>query len=402
MGGNRFYLIIILGLLSAIGAFSIDTYISGFPSIAADFHVSIDTVSYSISSFFLGICIGQMICGPLLDRFGRRKPLLIGLFLYTLASVGCALSTSIEMLIVVRFFQALGGCVGIVAPRAIVRDIFPLNEIARVFSLLVLVLGVSPIIAPTIGSYLIIGSGWQSVFWLQVIIGLSLLITVFFFLPESRPGDVSMSLHPKVVSVNFFRIFTNTQFITYALCGAVVSSGVYAYLAGSAVVFMKIYGVNEQQYGYIFGMTAAGLIGSSQLNTLVLRRRTSMAIIRIVLPIQAVLGLLLVGLSVAGLHTFNSMVLFVLVFISCQGFIQPNTTALSLAPFTKDAGSASALMGAIQMSFGASATALVGWLGNGTSIPLTAIMAACPVIALLILLAGKLIEHVRPHATPGS
>src|SRR6218665_2064402 len=115
MGDRRFFLIIILGLLSAIGAFSIDTYISGFPSIAADFHVSIDTVSYSISSFFLGICVGQMICGPLLDRFGRRIPLLVGLFLYTLASIACALSTSIEMLIIVRFFQALGGCVGIVA-----------------------------------------------------------------------------------------------------------------------------------------------------------------------------------------------------------------------------------------------------------------------------------------------
>lgn len=393
MGDRRFFLIIILGLLSAIGAFSIDTYISGFPSIAADFKVSIDTVSYSISSFFLGICIGQMICGPLLDRFGRRTPLLIGLFLYTLASIGCALSTSIEMLIVVRFFQALGGCVGIVAPRAIVRDIFPLNEIAKIFSLLVLVLGVSPIIAPTIGSYLIIAFGWHSVFWLQVIIGLSLLITVFFFLPESRPGDASMSLHPKVVSVNFFRIFTNAQFITYALCGAVVSSGLYAYLAGSSAVFMQIYGVNEQQYGYIFGLTAIGLIGSSQLNTLALRKKSSIRIVQLVLPIQAVFGILLVGLSLFNLHTFYSMLLLILGFVSCQGFIHPNTSALSLAPFSKDAGSASALMGAIQMSFGALATALVGWLGNGTSLPLTAIMACCPFIALLIFGVRRLVSR---------
>lgn len=392
MGDKRFFLIIILGLLSAIGAFSIDTYISGFPSIANDFHVSIETVSYSISSFFLGICIGQMICGPLLDRFGRRKPLLIGLFLYTLASVGCALSNSIEMLIVVRFFQALGGCVGIVAPRAIVRDVFPLKDIAKIFSLLVLVLGVSPIIAPTIGSYLIIAFGWHSVFWLQVIIGIALLITVFFFLPESRPGDVSMSLHPKVVSTKFFRIFIDAQFITYALCGAVVSAGLYAYLAGSSAVFMKIYGVSEQQYGYIFGMTAAGLIGSSQLNTLALRKKSSSSIIQTVLPIQAVFGIILLGLSIFGWHTFYSMLLLVLGFISCQGFIHPNTSALSLAPFSKDAGSASALMGAIQMSFGALATALIGWLGNGTSLPLTAIMACCPIIALLIFGVGRLVE----------
>lgn len=393
MTNNRFFLIIILGLLSAIGAFSIDTYIAGFPSIAADFHVSIDTVSYSISSFFLGICIGQMICGPLLDRFGRRKPLLIGLFLYTLASVGCALSTSIEMLIIVRFFQALGGCVGIVAPRAIVRDTFPLSEIAKIFSLLVLVLGISPIIAPTIGSILIIAFGWQSVFWLQVIIGLSLLATVFFFLPESRPGDTSMSLHPKVVSANFFRIFTNGQFITYALCGAVVSSGVYAYLAGSAAVFMQIYGVNEQQYGYIFGLTAAALIGSSQLNTLVLRKTGSAKIIQTVLVIQTIFGLVLFGLSALGWHTLYSLIGSVLLFVACQGFVQPNTTALSLAPFSKDAGSASALMGAMQMSFAAFASALVGSLGNGTSIPLTAIMAACPVIGLIILGVRRLVVN---------
>ncbi|RFS17044.1 multidrug effflux MFS transporter [Emticicia sp. C21] len=391
MHERRFYLIIILGLLSAIGAFSIDTYIAGFPAIAADFHVPIDTVSYSISSFFLGICIGQMICGPLLDRFGRRIPLLIGLFLYTIASVGCAISNSIEMLIVVRFFQALGGCVGIVAPRAIVRDIFPLTEIAKIFSLLVLVLGVSPIIAPTIGSYLIIAFGWHSVFWLQVIIGLSLLITVYFFLPESRPGDASMSLHPKVVSANFFRIFTNAQFITYALCGAVVSSGVYAYLAGSSAVFMKIYGVNEQEYGYIFGMTAAGLIGSSQLNTLALRKQSSISIIQRVLPIQAIFGIILVGLSLLNLHTFYTMLSIVLVFVSCQGFIHPNTSALSLTPFSKDAGSASALMGAIQMSFGALATALVGWFGDGTTLPLTTIMACCPLVGLLIFGMGRLV-----------
>ncbi len=391
MNNSRFFLIIILGLLSAIGAFSIDTYIAGFPSIAADFHVSVDTVAYSISSFFLGICIGQMICGPLLDRFGRRKPLLIGLFLYTLASVGCALSTSIEMLIIVRFFQALGGCVGIVAPRAIVRDIFPVSEIAKIFSLLVLVLGVSPIIAPTIGSILIIALGWHSVFWLQVIIGLSLLAMVFFFLPESRPGDVSMSLHPKVVSVNFFRIFINGQFITYALCGAVVSCGVYAYLAGSAAVFMQIYGVNEQQYGYIFGLTAAALIGSSQLNTLVLRKTGSAKIIQTVLVIQTIFGIILFGFSALGWHNLYSMIGSVLLFIACQGFVQPNTSALSLAPFTKDAGSASALMGAMQMSFAAFASALVGSLGNGTSIPLTAIMAACPIIGLLILGVRRLV-----------
>lgn len=167
MNNNRFLLILILGLLSAIGPFSIDTYLSGFPTIAADLHVTVDAVSYSLSSFFIGISLGQLIYGPLLDRFGRKKPLMIGLVIYVVASLGCAIAHTIEMLIIFRFLQALGGCVGMVAPRAVVRDIFPVSESAKIFSTLILILGVSPIIAPTIGSYMIVSLGWQSVFWLQ-------------------------------------------------------------------------------------------------------------------------------------------------------------------------------------------------------------------------------------------
>lgn len=157
-------LILILGLLSAIGPFSIDMYLPGFLAIAANLHTSVDYVAYSLSSFFIGICAGQLLCGPLLDRFGRKKPLCVGLVLYILASIGCSLSKSVEVLIAFRFLQALGGCVGMVAPNAIVRDIFPVEENAKVFSLLILILGVSPILAPTLGSYIISTFGWPLVF----------------------------------------------------------------------------------------------------------------------------------------------------------------------------------------------------------------------------------------------
>lgn len=159
MNNQRTILILILGLLSAIGPFSIDTYLSGFPSIATDLNVTVDDVSYSLSSFFIGISVGQLIYGPLLDRFGRKTPLIIGLVIYFVASMGCAMATSIEMLIGLRFLQALGGCVGMVAPRAIVRDSFPVEESAKIFSTLILILGVSPIIAPTVGSYMITAMG---------------------------------------------------------------------------------------------------------------------------------------------------------------------------------------------------------------------------------------------------
>src|SRR3954467_9190822 len=181
---KRSLLILILGLLSAIGPFSIDMYLPGFPTIAVKLHTTVDKVGYSLSSFFIGICVGQLLCGPLLDRFGRKRPLLIGLILYILSSIGCSLSNSVEALIFFRFLQALGGCVGMVAPNAIVRDIFPVEENAKVFSLLILILGVSPILAPTAGSYLIAAFGWPVVFIVLASVAFVILLAVIFWLRE--------------------------------------------------------------------------------------------------------------------------------------------------------------------------------------------------------------------------
>jgi MFS transporter, DHA1 family, multidrug resistance protein len=389
MNTNRSLLILILGLLSAIGPFSIDTYISGFPSIAADFHVTVDTVSYSLSSFFIGISIGQIICGPLLDRFGRKKPLMIGLVIYALASFGCAVTQSIEMLIVLRFIQALGGCVGMVAPRAIVRDMFPIHEIAKIFSLLILILGVSPIIAPTIGSYFILSFGWQSVFVLQGIMGILLLLAVIFYLPESKEADTTMSLKPRPIITGFLNVLKEPQFYTYAFTGAVVSASIYAYLAGSPSVFMQQYGISETTYSYCFGFIAAGLIISSQINRQLLKRISSIQIVKTVIRIQLVIGIVLFIGSFLGWLNFFSMVTLIFFFISCQGFCLPNTTALSLMPFTKEAGSASALLGALQMGFGALAAALVGSFGNGTSVPMTLVMAGFAFLGLAIFIVGN-------------
>jgi MFS transporter, DHA1 family, multidrug resistance protein len=388
MNNNRFLLILILGLLSAIGPFSIDTYLSGFPTIANDLGVTVDEVSYSLSSFFIGISLGQLIYGPLLDRFGRKTPLMIGLVIYVIASLGCAVSHSIEMLIAFRFLQALGGCVGMVAPRAIVRDVFPVNESAKVFSTLILILGVSPIIAPTVGSYLITTMGWQSVFWVQSFMGFLLLMAVLFFLPESKQPDPTFSLKPKPIITSFLYVFKTPQFFTYTLAASLVSAGVYAYLSGSPFVFMKIFNVTEQQYGWIFGLLAAGLIMSSQVNNWMLNEFSSEQIIKTVLRLQTVIGLVLCTLSLmVWLNLYNAIGLIFL-FLCCQGFSFPNASALSMAPFKKEAGTASALMGAFQMGFGSLAAALVGILSNGTSLPMTAVMAGCAVLGLLTLLVG--------------
>jgi DHA1 family bicyclomycin/chloramphenicol resistance-like MFS transporter len=363
-------------------------YLPGFPAIAKDLQTTVDMVSYSLASFFIGVCIGQLLCGPLLDRYGRKKPLLIGLVLYIVASIGCMFSHSIELLIFFRFFQALGGCVGMVAPRAIIRDLFPVEENAKVFSLMILILGVSPIIAPTAGSYLITFFGWHSVFLVLTIICVLILLTVIFWLPESKGPDPGYSLKPRPILTNFYEALKVPQFYTYAFTGAISSAGLFAYLSGSPFVFMKLFGTTEQQYGYIFAIIAAGLITCSQLNNRLLRKYTSEQISLVTLTIQTVVGLLLVaGTVLEWLNLYSTIVLMAL-FLSCQGFSFPNSSALSMAPFTKNAGVASALMGALQMGFGALAAAMVGLSSATTAVPLTAIMAACALIALMILLLG--------------
>ena len=386
---NRTRLILILGLLSAIGPFSIDMYLPGFPIIAASLQTTPEMVSYSLSSYFIGICAGQMLLGPLLDRYGRKRPLYGGLIIYIISSIGCAFAPTIEVLIGLRLFQAAGGCVGIVAPRAIIRDLFPVEENAKIFSLLILILGVSPIIAPTAGGYITALFGWHSIFIILAIITFLILLAVIFYLPESKQPDPDFSLKPKPILASFRKVITHPQFYTYSLTGAMASAGLYAYLAGSPFVFMDLYHVTGQHYGWIFAIIAAGLIGSSQMNNVLLKKYRSGQIIRVTLLLQCIIAVVLV------LGTFNNWlglygtIACIFFYLCCQGFSFPNSSALSMAPFSREAGSASALMGAIQMALGAGASALVGLLSNGTAIPMTGVMAGCSLSAVVILMIGR-------------
>jgi len=386
---KRASLILLLGLLSALGPFSIDMYLPGFPAIADDLHTSVDAISYSLSSFFVGICVGQLICGPLLDRYGRKRPLYGGLILYILASIGCALSSTIEVLVAFRFLQALGGCVGMVAPRAIVRDVFPVEQNAKVFSLLVLILGVSPIIAPTTGSFVIANYGWHTVFVILAVATTLLLLAIIFYLPESKQPNPQYSLRPAPILRAFASVLKVPQFYTYAIAGGLVSAALFAYLSGSPFVFMNLYNLSEQQYGWIFGLIAAGLITTSQLNNLLLKRFKSEQIIRVTILLQALIGLTLVVGTVMNWFGLIGIIVCIALFLSCQGFSFPNASALSMAPFSKEAGSASALMGALQMGLGALASALVGAFNNGTAVPLAATMAGCAVLSWFILMMGR-------------
>jgi DHA1 family bicyclomycin/chloramphenicol resistance-like MFS transporter len=391
----QFSLILILGLLSAIGPFSIDMYLPGFPAIAADLHTSVSHIALSLSSFFIGISAGQLFYGPLLDRYGRKKPLYFGLCVYLLASVGCAFAGSADALIGLRLLQALGACSGMVASRAMVRDIFEVKDNAKVFSLLMLVVAVSPIIAPTLGGYIAASLGWKYIFFVLTILAGFVLAAVYYLLPESKKPDPSFSLKPRSILKGFLNVIKEPQFYTYAFTGSVASAGLYAYIAGSPYVFMELYKVSEKQYGWIFALIAMGLIGASQLNSVLLRIYKSEEIIKLAMFCQAVTGTVLFFGTLMGWLELFSTIFFIFLFLCCQGLTFPNSSALSLAPFSRNAGSASALMGFFQMAIGACTSAIVGFLSKNSALPMTGVMACCAITSFTILTVGSRIIRFR-------
>ena len=394
---KHFFLILLLGSLTALGPFSIDMYLPGFPAIAKDLHTTVAKVSLSLSGFFIGISVGQLLYGPLLDRFGRKRPLYIGLSVYIISSIGCAYATSIDALIILRCVQAIGSCAAAVASIAMVRDLFPVSENAKVFSLLMLVVGVSPMIAPTVGGYVTTAFGWHSVFIVLMLLGLVNLLASIFGLPESYKPDKTISLKPKPIINNFITVLREPQFYTYALTGSVAFAGLFAYVSGSPLLFMDIFAVKEETYGWIFAFLSIGLIGSSQLNTLMLRKYSSEQLIFAALICQSVTGLVFLTGSINGWFGLPATIALLFIFLSCLGFASPNTSALSLAPFSKNAGSASALMGAVQMGLGTIASVGVSLFDTRSSLPMVAIMASTSLIALSILYFGR--KNIKTRIT---
>ncbi|MDI9364686.1 MAG: multidrug effflux MFS transporter [Flavobacterium sp.] len=396
-GQSKLHLILILGLLAAIGPFSIDMYLPAFPNIAQTLHTSVSLVMLSLSSFFIGISAGQLIYGPLLERFGRKKPLYVGLTIYAIASFACATTSSVNGLIVYRLFQALGGCVGMVASRAMVRDLFDVKDNAKVFSTLMLVIAVSPIIAPTLGGYLTAYLGWRYIFGVLIIIISIILAGVYFLLPESKQPDTNFSLKPAAIFNSFSTIIKHPQFIVYTFTGSLTAAALYAYISGSPYVFMVLFKVSEKHYGWIFAIIAAGLIGASQFNSLLLKKYTSEQVMRWGIYIQSTIGIILVVLFVLNVQELYLTIALIFAFLCCQGCIFPNASALSMAPFGHNAGSASALMGFLQMSIGALMSALVSVFQNGTSLPMIGIMAFCSLLAALLYTFGS--KHITNNAT---
>ncbi len=359
-------------MLCVVTPFAVDMYLPAFSGIAREFKTSTSAISLSLSTYFVGFAVGQVLYGPLLDRFGRKRPLYFGLVVYILMSIGCALAQDLHVLVAMRFIQALGGCVAQVAAVAMVRDFFPARESAKVLSLLFLIIGISPLLAPTIGSTVIAWFGWR---WIFALLGLNafvILTLTFLFLPEGHTPDTSISLRPAQILQGFYNIFKDVQFLTYGFAGAFSFAGLFAYVAGSPILFMDGFHMSTRGFGLTFATLTMGFIGGSQINVFLLRKFRSQQIFYGALLVQVITGIIF--FAGAHVHLFGlpaTLVLF-FIFLSCIGLTTPNSAALGLAPFTKDVGSAAALLGFLQTGMGALISTGIGLLGTSAVISLLA------------------------------
>ncbi len=387
---QNFFLILIIGALNTITPFSIDMYLPAFPRIARDLHTGIGDVALSVSTYFLGFALGQILYGPLLDRFGRKRPLYAGLILYIVATMGCISSGTIGALWVMRFIQALSGCVASVAAMAMVRDFFPVEKSARIISLLVLILGASPLLAPTVGSFIVNAWGWHFVFVTLAAIAGAMLLVSFFFLPEGHAPDRSISLKPRPILNGFKEILSEPRFYVFALAGTFAFSGLFVYVAGSPAVFMDYFHLSAKQYGGVFAFLSIGFIGGSQLNHILTRRYSNERILKTTLICQVTLAAVFLLGSLSGWYGLIAVIAFLFVLLLCAGLTYPNAAALALAPFSRNAGTAAALLGFIQIGIGGLISSGAGMLHffRG-SLTMAVIMAFSAVLGLVILLAGK-------------
>jgi len=386
---QTFFLILMLGALNTITPFSIDMYLPGFPAIAHDLNTTIGNVALSVSTYFLGFAIGQIMYGPLLDRFGRKRPLYIGLGLYVVATAGCIVSHSIGELLLARFAQALTGCVASVAAMAMVRDFFPVKQSAKIISFLVLILGASPLLAPTIGSFIIDSLGWQYVFVALTTIVLIILLLAIFFLPEGHTPDTSISLKPEPIIKGFKEILVKRQFIVYSLAGTFSFAGLFVYVAGSPAIFMEGFHLSAKIYGAVFAFLSIGFIGGSQLNHILSRKWLSEEIFRTALIIQLVAALFYFTGSYYEWFGLAGNIGCLFIVLSCCGLTYPNAAAIAMAPFSKNAGSASALLGFIQIGIGGIISSGAGLLHLKGSMATAITMTAASAVGLIILLAAK-------------
>ena len=366
----------LLAALSAFAPLSIDMYLPSLPTLASAFGTDTSQVQFTLSAFLIGFGIGQLIYGPLSDRYGRRPPLLIGVLLYAIASGWCALSQSIETMIALRFLQGMTACAGPVIARAIIRDRFDPVEGAQMLSMVFVVMTIAPLIAPLLGGWIMLGLGWQAIFWTLAGIGALCLLASFLSLDETLPPERRQRGGLASVIRSWGRLLSHRRYLGYALSSGLIGAVLFAYLSGSPFVFIEVYGVPAEHYGWLFAINVLGVTSGAYLNRRWVSRIGIERMYALTTRVAALAGLVL--LSVAWLDLgLPVLMLPLFVCVGCIGFSSANAASAALADFPQLAGSASALLGVFGFGLGALSGALVGILHNNTALPMALVIACC-------------------------
>jgi DHA1 family bicyclomycin/chloramphenicol resistance-like MFS transporter len=367
-------LVILLGSLTAFAPMSIDMYLPSLPAIGQDLHASAAQTQATVAAFFAGMAVGQFFYGPASDRFGRRAPILVGIAIYVAASIVCALSVSPEMLIGSRFVQALGGCAGGVVARAVVRDRFNHTETARVLSLLTLIMGLAPILAPILGGMLLSIGGWRLNFWVLVGFGLACGAATILWLVESRSQETAAQAASESPLRAYLALLKQPRLVGYALAGGLNGATLFTYISASPVLLIETYGISPSHFGWVFGLNAAGVIGASQANRYLLRHRTPDEVLARSSIVAVVAGVALAAAALTGFGERWTVLPLLFVLLASYGFMQGNTMAGALNVDPRRSGSISALMGGASFGVGALASSLAGGFHDGTPRPMALVM----------------------------
>jgi MFS transporter, DHA1 family, multidrug resistance protein len=380
-------MIVVLGLLVALGPLTIDMYLPALPRIADELSVSSSVAQLTLTGTLAGLALGQLVIGPLSDSLGRRRPLMAGIVLHMLASVMCILAPNITVLGVARGLQGVGAAAAMVVAVAIVGDLFAESAAATVMSRLMLVLGVAPVVAPSLGAAVLLKASWHWVFAVLVVLAGLLLLLAVLALPETLPQSHRRPLKVKGILATYGELLRDMRFVVLVLVAALGMSGLFAYIAGASFVLQGRYGLDQQEFALVFGAGAVALIGATQFNVVLLRRFTPATIVVWALVASSLFGAAFVGLAAAGVGGLPAFVVPVWAILAAMGLVIPNAPALALSRHSEASGTSAALLGAAQFGLGAAVAPLVGVLGND-ELALAVVMTTGVVIALLALLAA--------------
>ncbi|MFJ9116078.1 multidrug effflux MFS transporter [Streptomyces sp. NPDC102394] len=376
---------LVLGGLTATPPLAMDMYLPSLPEVTRSLHAPAATVQLTLTACLLGMALGQLVVGPMSDKWGRRRPLLTGLAVYVVATALCALAPTVEALVAFRLAQGLAGAAGIVIARAVVRDLYDGVAMARFFSTLMLVSGVAPIVAPLIGGQILRVTDWRGVFLVLTVVGLLLGGLVWARLPETLPagerhgGGVADALH------SMRRLLADLPFSGFMLAGGFAFAALFAYIAASPFVIQEIYGASPQTFSLLFGLNSVGLVAVGQINGKVLVGRVSLEKvlgIGLAVVIAAATALLLMATGVFGETGLVPVAAALFVLMSAMGVTLPNAQALALMRTLHAAGSASALLGTTSFLIGAVASPLVGIAGEHSAVPMAVVQLVGALVAL--------------------